>query len=84
MFFNIKNSKIFFLSLFLILWAAINSKAYDILYFYIDITNLTYFINFLRSIGPSIILFFLLIFILKNFFSKKNFIKNIILFYFFL
>ena len=84
MFFNIKNSKIFFLSLFLVLWAAINSKAYDILYFYTDITNLTYLINFLRTIGPSIILFFLLTFILKNFFSKKNFIKNIILFYFIL
>ena len=84
MFFNIKNSKIFFLSLFLVLWAAINSKAYDILYFYTDITNLTYFINFLRSIGPSIILFCLLTFILKNYFSKKNFSKNIILFYFFL
>jgi hypothetical protein len=84
MFFNIKNSKIFFLSLFLVLWAAINSKAYDILYFYTDITNLTYFINFLRSIGPSIILFCLLTFILKNYFSKINFSKNIILFYFFL
>lgn len=84
MFFNIKNSKIFFLSLFLVLWAAINSKAYDILYLYTDITNLTYFINFLRSIGPSIILFFLLTFILKNHFSKKSFSKNIILFYFFL
>ena len=84
MFFNIKNSKIFFLSLFLVLWAAINSKAYDILYFYTDITNLTYLINFLRTIGPSIILFFLLTFIFKNFFSKKNFIKNVILFYFLL
>ena len=84
MFFNIKNSKIFFLSLFLVLWAAINSKAYDILYFYTDITNLTFFINFLRSIGPSIILFCLLTFILKNYFSKKNFSKNIILFYFIL
>jgi hypothetical protein len=85
MLFNRKYSKIFFLSFFFVLWAAINSKAYDILYFYTEKSNFTYLINLLRSIGPSIIFFALLILILKKkFFSKIILIKNIVLFYFIL
>ena len=85
MLFNRKYKKIFFLSFFFVLWAAINSKAYDILYFYTEKSNFTYLINLLRSIGPSIIFFPLLILILKKkFISKIIFIKNIVLFYFIL
>lgn len=85
MLFNRKYSKKIFLSFFFVLWAAINSKAYDILYFYSEKNNFTYLINFLRSIGPSIIFFAFLILILKKkFFSKIILIKNIILFYFIL
>ena len=85
MLFNRKYSKIFFLSFFFVLWAAINSKAYDILYFYAEKDNFTNLINLLRSIGPTIIFFALLILTLKKkFISKIIFIKNIVLFYFIL
>jgi hypothetical protein len=85
MLFNRKYSKKFFLSFFFVLWAAINSKAYDILYFYTEKSNFINLINLLRSIGPSIIFFALLILIFKKkFFSKVIFIKNIVLFYFIL
>ena len=85
MLFNRKYSKIFFLSFFLVLWAAINSKAYDVLYFYAEKDNFTNLINLLRSIGPTIIFFALLILTLKKkFISKIIFIKNIVLFYFIL
>ena len=85
MLFNRKYSKFFFLFFFLVLWAAINSKAYDILYFYAEKDNFINLINLLRSIGPSIIFFALLILTLKKkYFSKIIFIRNKVLFYFIL